>query len=276
MAVATDRISAITTLPSAVRTFIGRLLLAQRLRRRAAAFTLQAWREIVARIYLRGEGIEIGALNRPLRVPRGAKVKYVDRSPVAALRTQYRELGTDRLVEADIIDDGERLTTIRDRSLDFVIANHFVEHCQDPIGALANMLRVLKEGGILYLAVPDKRYSADRDRPVTSNEHLLRDHREGPLWSRRQHFEEWVRLWTYERPRDADAVAQRVHELMEADYSIHYHVWTSAAFMSFLLVLRDELAAGLGLECEIEHFFRNRDEVIVILRRGSRTAMPEP
>jgi SAM-dependent methyltransferase len=272
VAVATDR----TTPSTTVRAFIGRLLVVQRLRRRAADFTLQAWREVVARLYLRGEGIEIGALNRPLRVPRGATVKYVDRSPVAALRTEYQELGADRLVEADIIDDGERLTTIGDRSLDFVIANHFVEHCQDPIGALANMLRVLKEGGVLYLAVPDKRYSPDRDRPVTSNEHLLRDHREGPLWSRRQHFEEWVRLWDHERQRDADAVDRRVHELMEADYSIHYHVWTAAAFMSFLLVLKGELAAGMGLECEIEHFFRNRDEVIVILRRGSRTATPEP
>lgn len=251
---------------SSVRHFIGRLLLVQRLRQRASS--LEAWRELIARIYLRGEGIEIGALNRPLRAPRAAKVKYVDRLTVAALRSQYQELAKEKLVEADIIDEGERLTTIRDNSQDFVIANHFVEHCQDPISALANMLRVLRDGGILYLAIPDKRHSPDLDRPITSNEHLLRDYRDGPSWSKRQHFEEWVRLWTYERRQDADAVEKRVRELMDMDYSIHYHVWTPAAFMSFLLLLKDELAANVNLHFEIEQFFQNESEVIVILRKS--------
>jgi predicted SAM-dependent methyltransferase len=253
--------------PSPVRNVIGRWLLAQRLRHQAS--TLQAWREFIARIYLRGEGIEIGALNRPLRVPKSVKVQYVDRLTVAALRTHYQELAKEKLVEANIIDDGERLTTIHDDSQDFVIANHYVEHCQDPIGALANMLRVLKNGGILYLAIPDKRYSPDCDRPITPNEHLVKDHRDGPLWSRRQHFEEWVRLWTYERLQDTEAVEKRVDELMAMDYSIHYHVWTPAAFMGFLLLLKDELAANLGLHCEIEQFFRNEFEIIVILRKTS-------
>ena len=37
------------------------------------------------------------------------------------------------------MDDGERLATIADATQDFVIANHFLEHCQDPLGALGNM-----------------------------------------------------------------------------------------------------------------------------------------
>lgn len=251
---------------SSLRNFIRRLPLVQRLRHRAS--TLEARRERIARIYLRGEGIEIGALNRHLRVPEAAKVKYVDRMTIAVLRVQYPELVKEKLVEPDIIDDGERLTTIHDDSQEFVIANHFVEHCQDPIGALANMLRVLKNGGILFLAIPDKRYSPDCNRPLTSNEHLLKDYRDGPLWSRRQHFEEFVRLWTYEPLQEAEAVEKRVRELMDKDYSIHFHVWTQATFMSFVLVLKDELAANLGLHFEIEQVFKNESEVIVILRKA--------
>jgi SAM-dependent methyltransferase len=247
---------------SSVWTFIRR-----RLRLRQPAPSLQARRELLARTYLRGAGIEIGALNRPLRVPRAAAVSYVDRLTVEALRHQYQELAQEQLVEPDILDDGERLGSIADGSQDFVIANHFVEHCQDPISALGNMLRVLKPGGILYLAVPDKRYSPDLDRPITSNEHLLKDYRDGPAWSKRAHFEEWVRLWTYERRHDADAADKRVRELMDMDYSIHYHVWTPAAFLSFLLLVSDELAAKANLRFEIEQFSQNESEVIAILRR---------
>src|SRR6266852_1252099 len=109
-------------------------------------------RELIAETYLKGNGIEIGALHNPLQVPPWARVKYVDRLPIVQLREQYPELNDKELVEVDILDDGERLTKISDASQDFVIANHFVEHSQDPIGAVLNMLRVLKPGGRLYLA----------------------------------------------------------------------------------------------------------------------------
>ena len=151
-------------------------------------------REFVADTYIRGQGIEIGALHMPLGVPRSARVKYVDRLSVPDLRKHYPELNDKNLVEVDIIADGERLESISDATQDFVIANHFVEHCQNPIAAILNMFRVLKPGGVLYLALPDKRCSFDVDRPVTPFEHLLRDYHEGPAWSRRQHFEEWTRL----------------------------------------------------------------------------------
>jgi SAM-dependent methyltransferase len=144
-------------------------------------------------MYLRGEGIKIGALHNPLLLPQSAKIKYVDRMSLPDLRKQYPELGSKELVDVDILDDGELLATIKDSTQDFVIANQFLEHCQNPIGAIRNMLRVLKEGGVLYLSIPDKRYSFDADRPVTSIEHLLKDYQEGPEWSKKQHFEEWIR-----------------------------------------------------------------------------------
>src|SRR5215218_5051715 len=89
-------------------------------------------REGIAKGYILGSGLEIGGLNAPLRVPGAARVRYVDRAPVPELRKQYPELDGQPLVETDVIDDGERLGTIPDASEDFVIANHFLEHCQDP------------------------------------------------------------------------------------------------------------------------------------------------
>ena len=61
----------------------------------------------------------------------------------------------------DVIDNGETLQTLPDARQDFVVANHFLEHCQDPIGTIVNHFRVLKPGGVLFMAVPDKRWSFD-------------------------------------------------------------------------------------------------------------------
>lgn len=217
-------------------------------------------RENIAAVYLAGDGIEVGALHLPLKVSAATRVRYVDRMPVAELRRQYPELAEANLLEPDVIDDGERLGKIGDGSQDFVIANHFIEHCQDPIGAIGNFLRVLKAGGVLYLAVPDKRYTFDRDREPTPLEHLRRDHREGPAWSRGMHFEQWVREVNKVQD-EAEARAQIAH-YMEIDYSIHYHCWTQEGLLELIGALRGEMGF------EVELFLKNGEECVFILRKA--------
>jgi predicted SAM-dependent methyltransferase len=215
-------------------------------------------RNVIAAIYLRGEGIEIGALHQPLPIPESVRVKYVDRMTAAELMRHYRELSSTPFVETDIVDNGEELTTIADNSQDFVIANHFIEHCQNPIQALENFQRVLKTAGVLYLAVPDKRFTFDVRRPPTPIDHILRDHQEGPAWSKRQHFEEWVRLVD---GVPEDQVENRVQHLLDMDYSIHYHVWEASGLLEFVTTLQRIL------RLEVELFLRNGFETILILRK---------
>ncbi|HKY05119.1 MAG TPA: methyltransferase domain-containing protein [Blastocatellia bacterium] len=219
-------------------------------------------REFLAETFIRGEGVEIGALHMPLRVPDSAKVRYVDRFSVEDLRRHYPELNDKELVPVDIIADGEMLETIGDSTQDFVIANHFIEHCQNPIGAVLNMFRVLKPGGVLYLAIPDKRCCFDSDRPVTPLEHVMRDYAEGPEWSRRQHFEEWVRL--VNKAADETDVEKQVAELTRINYSIHFHVWTPFDMLEFILALRNMTPFEIDL-C-LRH---DGVEVIFILRKSA-------
>jgi SAM-dependent methyltransferase len=223
-------------------------------------------RRRLARRYLRGEGLEVGALHLPLRLPRGAHVRYVDRMNVEALQSHYPELAGEKLVAVDVIDDGERLATQADASADFIIANHFIEHTEDPIGTLANHLRVLRSGGILYLAVPDRRRTFDSDRPATPLEHLINDHRQGPASSRRAHQEEWARL--VERVPEIEVPA-RVAALEQTDYSIHFHVWAPGEFRELL----DHARKAEALPFAIEAVQPNEHEFIVILRR---TTAPVP
>lgn len=218
-----------------------------------------ALRRQIAERYLTGSGIEIGALHLPLEVPTNATVRYLDRMTATDLKKHYPELGDYELVEVDIIDDGETLLSIADSSIDFVIANHMIEHCQNPLGTIEHHLRVLKPGGILYMAVPDKRYTFDCDRPTTSLEHLIRD-AEGPEWSMKSHFEEW-NILVNKVPEDQVAVATQ--HLININYSIHFHVWTQVEFLELLLYCQNKLPFAF----ELELFQKNGMEFIVIISK---------
>lgn len=212
--------------------------------------------------YLSGKGLEIGALHRPLEVPADAEVSYVDRFNTEQLREHYPELSKYELVEVDIIDDGESLETIPDASVDFVIANHMLEHCQNPIATIRNHLRVLKPSGILYVAVPDKRFTFDRSRPVTSLKHLVRDYNEGPEWSLKDHLKEWA-LLVEDTPKEN--VAIRVKRLIETKRNIHFHVWTPLEFIELLIHCRKDQ----GFSFELELTQQNEPELVSILRKKS-------
>ncbi|MDD5482766.1 MAG: methyltransferase domain-containing protein [Kiritimatiellae bacterium] len=215
----------------------------------------------IAARYLAGDGIEIGALHNPLCLPRGARAKYVDRMSLAELRRQYPEFKKKRLAAPDIIDNGETLASVANGSLDFVVASHFLEHCENPILALQNMIRVLRPNGVIYLVVPEKRATFDKDRPTTGFAHVERDYREGPAWSRRTAFEEYVRL--VEKITDPEKAAERVNIYLQTSYSIHYHAWTEWEIMEMILFLKRRL----NMDACLELICNRRSEVIIILRK---------
>ena len=219
-------------------------------------------REDLARRYLQGEGIEIGAFTWPMRVPKGASVKYLDHAPRDELIRGYGDTfgkeGTNgaMIPETDIVDDGEVLAKVADESQDFVIANHVLEHMPDPIKALGHWLRVLRPGGILFLSLPDGRHTFDRFREPTTLEHLLRDHAEGPEVSRWQHYREWAK---YIEGRGDETLDERAAEYEAIDERNHFHVWTADTFLGML--------PGFGLPCTVEAAQRTQHDFVCILAK---------
>ncbi|MGH7723041.1 MAG: methyltransferase domain-containing protein [Candidatus Dormibacteria bacterium] len=189
--------------------------------------------------WLNGTGIEVGALHNPLAVPATARVQYVDRMSNEDLRRHYPEHDGATLAPVSIIGDAHDLSAIADASIDFVIANHLVEHLDNPIRGLVEMVRVLRPGGILYVALPEPRVSFDRFRQLTSVEHIVNEYRHGPDSTREEHFRDWVHnveAHVEGIPKRADkAKADRVRELMDMDYSIHFHLWRPDTFLEFLV-----------------------------------------
>lgn len=175
--------------------------------------------------YLQGDGIEIGALHNPMLIDlKKSRVRYVDEKGVEELRKIYPEIKNYKIVEPDIIGTAENLSTIPDETQDFLIANHLLEHVENPIGALKEWYRVLKHGGLLFMAVPDMRKTFDKDRPVTTLQHIIGDYEKGGEYSRREHLVEWCKCIL--GLSDPATINIKCQELEKEAYRIHYHVWT--------------------------------------------------
>lgn len=215
---------------------------------------------------LSGRGIEIGALHRPCYAPH-LNVTYVDRLTRAELLEQYPELKGQPIVETGVIDDAETLRTLPDGSQDFVIANHVIEHMANPIKTLLAWSRVLKVGGRLFMAVPDKHHTFDKDRPLTPIAHLVQDFEQPSQERDYEHFREFALYVTcrtfHVRPEsEAEQVAQ---ELWAKQYSIHYHVWDHDAFGAFIdHVLRAFPDGGMTI---LERTPTRGDEFLYLLER---------
>lgn len=79
-------------------------------------------------------------------------------------------VGKQWICEASILSalDSERY--------DFVISSNCLEHVANPIKALKEWLRIVRPGGHLLLALPNKASNFDHRRPVTRFAHLLEDY----------------------------------------------------------------------------------------------------
>lgn len=219
-------------------------------------------RTIMSRRYVHGEGVEIGALHMPLKLAEDATAKYVDYIPVDELRRQYPELKKLNLVDVSLVDNAEKLTKVKNNSVDFIIANHFLEHCQDPIGTVVTFFSKLRGNGILYMAVPDKRYTFDMNRKITTYKHLEDEHKSFPAKKfLRAHCQE-IATET-EGAKNIKKIKERVKYLIDSNYSIHYHVWTQKELVEFFY----KTAEKYDLNLEIEAIANNVHEVIFIIRK---------
>jgi len=218
-------------------------------------------RALLATRFIRGNGIEIGATYLPTKLPSRTKVRYVDEALNSELLKRYPDLKGHDLAPVSIVDNAEKLSAFKGGSLDFIIANHFLEHCQDPLGTIINMSKKLTAKGTLFFAIPDKRYTFDRQRPVTPFKHLLLEHRKPTSEMRFRHFKEASELLEHKK---GSAIESRAKELMAIGYSIHYHVWRQQDMMEMFI----RLIEGFKLDLEIKAMVASGNEVIFILRKA--------
>jgi hypothetical protein len=193
---------------------------------------------------------------------------FVDREStreLAARFTNDRNVDLDSLVAVDVVADAVELP-FRTGSLDFLIANHVIEHLPNPIGALREWHRCLGENGRLYLTVPDKRFCFDAQRALTTWDHLCNDLQAEETWSTdssRDHLREWLRVVA---GVPSDEVEAEVDRLLEG-HDYHYHTWTYESLLATL----DQCAQKLGLRFEREadlNSYETWGEMILVLKKN--------
>lgn len=213
-------------------------------------------RASLARKYLAGDGIEVGALARPVPVPH-ANVSYYDRAVETELVELYPHLN-DWLVPLDGIAELESLCPIASESQNFVVACKVLEYTSNVLAAFHAIHRVLKPGGIAFLSVTDKRRTVDCHRPVTTIGQLAADFVHGPRSGWSIYHEEWVSFVEHGAGNDMD---MRLQLVVQHAQRTRQHVWTPVAWMELLT----EVQRGLGFELEAWHVTSR--EILTVLQK---------
>jgi SAM-dependent methyltransferase len=192
-------------------------------------------RAAVAERFLEGEGVEVGAGDRPFPLPPHVRVFYGDIRDSASIQGYFKTAN----VQCGSPIDAQSFAGIRDESFDFVISAHVIEHLRDPIGSIVNAVRVLRRGGIHILVVPDMRFTFDRRRPETTVEHALLDYADGGESTCRQGYEEHLRYvhpeLTDENYAEAEIESQaRENARRWREFDVHFHAWSRDGFEALL------------------------------------------
>lgn len=120
-----------------------------------------------------GRGLEIGPCHNPLAPKRdGYNVDIMDHADREGLQAKYAGQGVElnNIEEVDFVWSGEKYSELtgHTRYYDWIIASHVIEHVPDFIGFLNECEEILKESGLLILAVPNASYCFDFFRSITS------------------------------------------------------------------------------------------------------------
>ena len=211
---------------------------------------------------LTGLGLEIGAGYGPLAAGQpGLKVRTLDHLDQAGLIEKYARQGqpTEHIGPVDYVWNGQRYAELMGETrFDWIVASHVIEHVPDLVGFLDQCAEVLAPGGVLTLAVPDRRYSFDYYRPESGLREMIDAHVAGRTLSSpgcaAEHFLNLARLngkdtWDADsggRPEfvvPLETAENRYQRALAGTY-VDVHAWVFTP-SSFRLAMEDLHALGL-------------------------------
>ncbi len=214
---------------------------------------------------LRGRGLEIGALLHPMPLPQASEILFSDILTAEQLEEAYP--GSQ---PPDIVSDSEHFPTVADDAFDFIVANHVLEHLSDPIRGLKEWHRILRNGGLLLMAVPDKRFTFDHRRRRTPLAHLVSDHHSTrpPHELNKSHLLEWAEHVEGLTPGTPE-FDRWVSAQLAQGYSVHNHVWVAQDVLEIVRWLNRHSRAIFSLVrwCNSSPL---RGEFVLLLRARKR------
>jgi SAM-dependent methyltransferase len=143
------------------------------------------------RLLGRLSGIEIGAAAHNPFGLRTWNVDYSDDPNNAFKQHEVAVCGT--YAKVDIVAAGDAIP-LPDNSVDFVINSHVIEHFYDPVKAIKEWLRLVRPGGYVFMIVPHKERTPDKDRPRTPLAEIIdrHEHPNPPAIDLHHHYSVWI------------------------------------------------------------------------------------
>mmetsp|Transcript_20093 Transcript_20093/g.51777 ORF Transcript_20093/g.51777 Transcript_20093/m.51777 type:complete len:264 (-) Transcript_20093:25-816(-) len=196
------------------------------------------------------DGLEVGALHNPARIPTGCKssMLYVDQATSGELQRLYPEV-TKRIRAPSSLDDGGTLAKIATESRGFLIASHVIEHMPRTVAAIRAWLRVVRRGGLVLITAPYQCVTFDEWRLSTHWTHFLADDRVMPsnttisrMWE--EHLPEWTLSHMSAGQKNGPtgdpssfnstlAFFKTELENLKRRGGIHFHTWTRSSWADF-------------------------------------------
>ena len=135
-------------------------------------------RYVSSKVDLRSaELLEVGAMDMPTFYRDEAKISFMDYFSDEdfadlASRGQISRSITN-LVHVDLVAKNKYFAAKETRRFDCILAAHVIEHIADPIAWLRELAELLKEGGRIFLCIPDRRFTFDILRRESTGLDLL-------------------------------------------------------------------------------------------------------
>lgn len=225
---------------------------------------------------LSGVGLEIGPYDQPTVFKSEADVRYLDWKDKEELIREctHPDMVVD-IPDIDYVVHSNRYGDYISDKFDYIIANHVMEHAPNMIQWLSDLCAMMRPGGILFLALPDKKFSFDKYRQDTALSHFVAEYLAGVEDIPREHQIECEIYYDeafVNRPMHvADKLdMNRIKEKLKAapHVGIHSHVFDSATIVS--KVLKPIMMMGF-VEFNLIDFVPARGEtggeMIIVLRK---------
>jgi SAM-dependent methyltransferase len=128
------------------------------------------------------------------------------------------------------------LSEITSATYDFILSSHMLEHTANPLQALSEWIRVLKDDGILVIILPHKDGTFDHQRPTTHLDHLIEDFENEIKENDLTHLSEILKL--HDLSKDCGSgTFQSFKERSEKNFEnrcLHHHVFDTKLAIELL------------------------------------------
>lgn len=148
------------------------------------------------------------------------------------------------------LSDGTKLAPIADNSYEFVLSSNCLEHIANPLKALKEWKRILRDQGALILVLPNKSSNFDHNRPVTLFDHLLDDHNNNISEEDLTHLDEILKLHDLTMDHSAGDIKSFESRSLDnfRNRTLHHHVFD----MSLMRAMFNFLEMKVVQECKTE------------------------